>query len=247
MMRLHPLVCAHRGCSGVAPENTMAAFEAAIAIGADFLELDVHRTADGEIVCMHDATVDRTTDGSGAIAEMTLAQLQALDAGSWKHRRYAGERVPRLVDVLEVIAPRIVVDIEIKDRGIAAPVVELIRAADALRRVTIVSFDTDDLRAAKDAAPALACGLITSGPAADSPAAIHELITAALAAGANFISCAHPKLTATLVHECRLAGLGVMAWTMDDPADLRRMIDLSVDALVSNYPERAIELLEARA
>lgn len=242
-MRLHPLVCAHRGRSGVAPENTMAAYEAAIAIGADFLELDVHRTADGEIVCLHDATVDRTTDGSGLVAEMTLAQVRALDAGSWKGEAFAGERIPRLADVLQTIAPRIVVDIEIKDRGIAPQVVEVIHAADALRRATIVSFDTTDLHAAKTADAALACGLITSGPGADSPEAIHELIAVALAAGANFVSCAHPKLTPTLVRECRLAGLGIMAWTMDDPADLQRMIDLRVDALVSNYPERALELL----
>ncbi len=247
MMRLHPLVCAHRGRSGVAPENTMAAFEAAIAIGADFLELDVRRTADGEIVCIHDATVDRTTDGSGLVAEMTLAQVRALDAGSWKGAAFAGQRIPLLREVLETIAPRMVVDIEIKDRGIAPQVVDLIREANALRRVTIVSFDAGDLRAAKDVEPALACGLITSGPADDAPEAIRELIASALAAGANFISCAHPKLTATLVCECRLAGLAIMAWTMDEPADLRRMIDLRVDALVSNHPERALELLEGRA
>ena len=246
-MRLHPLVCAHRGRSGVAPENTMAAFEAAIDAGADFLELDVRRTADGEIVCIHDAVVDRTTDGSGLVAEMLLAQVRALDAGSWKGDTFAGQRIPLLREVLETIAPRIVMDIEIKDRGIAPQVVDLVREADALRRVTIVSFDTGDLRAAKDAEPALACGLITSGPAQDSPEATDELITSALAAGANFVSCAHPKVTATLVRVCRLAGLGIMAWTMDEPADLRLMIDLRVDALVSNYPERALELLEARA
>jgi glycerophosphoryl diester phosphodiesterase len=109
-MRLRPLVCAHRGRSGVAPENTLAAFEAAVDLGADFLELDVRRSADGEIVCIHDATVDRTTDGTGAVADLTLAELRALDAGSWKDARYAGERIPLLSAVLAQIAPRLVVD-----------------------------------------------------------------------------------------------------------------------------------------
>jgi len=242
-MRLRPLVCAHRGRSGVAPENTLAAFEAAIEIGADFLELDVRRSADGEIVCMHDAAVDRTTDGSGALADLTLAELRALDAGSWKDARYAGERIPLLAEVLAQIAPRLVVDIEIKQRGIAPQVVELIRAADALRRVTIVSFDLGDLRIAKDIEPTLACGLITSGPDGDSVAAAHTLIASALGAGANFISCHHGAVAPMLVRECHLAGLALMAWTMDAPEDIARMIDLQADALVSNYPERVLELL----
>lgn len=241
-MRLRPLVCAHRGRSGVAPENTLAAFEAAVDLGADFLELDVRRSADGEIVCMHDATVDRTTDGTGAVADLTLAELRALDAGSWKDDRYAGERIPLLSEVLAQIAPRLVVDIEIKQRGIAPQVVELIRAADAVRRVTVISFDGGDIRAAKDAEPTLACGLITSGPG-EGPDAVLALIASALGAGANFISCHHGAVTPALVRTCHLAGLVLMAWTMDAPEDIARMIDLQVDALVSNYPERVLELL----
>ncbi|MGD9494897.1 MAG: glycerophosphodiester phosphodiesterase [Armatimonadota bacterium] len=242
-MRLCPLVCAHRGRSGVFPENTMAAFEAAVAVGADFLELDVRRSADGEIVCIHDATVERTTDGSGAVAELSLSALQAFDAGSWKGAQFAGEPIPLLSSVLAEIAPRLVVDIEIKERGIAAQVVELIRAAEALRRATIVSFAHEDLRVAKQAEPRLACGLITSGPTEPSPAGVDALIASALECGANFISCRHTAVTAELVRACHLAGLALMAWTMDEPGDLQRMIDLRVDALVSNYPERALALL----
>ncbi len=245
-MRLSPLVCAHRGRSGVAPENTLAAFEAAVQVAADFLELDVRHSADGEIVCIHDATVDRTTDGSGAVAEMTLAQIQSLDAGSWKGEQFAGERIPLLRDVLKSIARRIVVDIEIKDRGIAQKVVGLVREAEALRRVTVVSFEPADLRAARDAEAALACGLITVGPGANTPSAVATLISSALDCGANFISCLHTNVTETLVRECHLMGLALMAWTMDEPEDIRRMIELQVDGLVSNYPERALQMLEER-
>lgn len=245
-MRLSPLVCAHRGRSGLYPENTMAAFEAAVELGADFLELDVRRTADGEIVCIHDGTADRTTDGSGEIAQMTLAQVRGLDAGAWKGEQYAGERIPLLGDVLRQIAPRLVVDIEIKQREIAEQVVEIVREAGALRRVTIVSFDRDDLRAAKSAEPALACGLITGGLDGDGVEAEQALIGSALECGASFISCGHRSVTASLVRECHLMGLALMAWTMDEPADIARMIDLRVDGLVSNYPERAMEMLEGR-
>ncbi|MFW5869128.1 MAG: glycerophosphodiester phosphodiesterase [Armatimonadota bacterium] len=244
MMRLSPLVCAHRGRSGVYPENTMVAFEAAIDVGADFIELDVRRTADGEIVCIHDATVDRTTDGSGEVSEMTLAEVQEVDAGVWLGDEHAGARVPLLRDVLEQIAPRLVVDIEIKQRGIADQVARIVQETGALRRATVISFDLDDLRVAKDTVPSLACGLITSRPDDDDVAREHLLIASALECGANFISCSHRAITRTLVRECHLAGLLLMAWTMDAEEDLQRMIEMQVDALVTNYPERAIELLE---
>ena len=243
MSRLRPMVCAHRGRSGVCPENTMVAFEAAIELGADFIECDVHATADGELVIMHDADARRTTDGEGSVEEMTLDQVRALDAGSWKSAEFAGERVPTLAEALEIIAPRCVVDIEIKQRGIAGQVAREIAAAGATRQVTIVSFSTDDLAAAKMANGALSCGLITSGPDGDDLAAVHALISSALSCGSNFISCLHTRVTETFVRECHVVGLALMAWTMDEPADIQRMIDMQVDAVVSNYPERALELL----
>ncbi|MGC9320607.1 MAG: glycerophosphodiester phosphodiesterase [Armatimonadota bacterium] len=245
-MRLWPLVCAHRGRSGIAPENTMAAFEAAVELGADFMELDVRMTADGELVCIHDGTVDRTTDGSGKVSGMTLEQVRALDAGSWKGEQFAGERIPLLREVLERIAPRLMVDIEIKERGIAERVMAIVREADVLRRVTVVSFEPADLRAAMIAEPTLACGLITGGPDGDTEEDIHRLMASALECGANFISCHHAHVTERLVRECHLAGLALMAWTMDEAEDIRRMMDLRVDALVSNYPERVMELLQER-
>jgi len=135
-----------------------------------------------------------------------------------------------------------VVDVAIKQRGKAEQVVEIIRDADAPGRVTVVSFDREDLRAAKAAEPSLACGLITSGP--DEDETERALIASALECGASFLSCSHRSVTPTLVRECHLVGLTLMAWTMDEPEDIRRMIGLQVDALVSNHPERAIEMLE---
>mgnify|MGYP001028452862 FL=1 len=242
-MSLSPLVCAHRGRSGIFPENTLPAYEAAIELGADFIELDVRRTADGEIICLHDPTVDRTTDGAGELSSLTLAQVQALDAGSWKGAEHAGARIPLLREVLEQIAPHMVIHIEIKQRGIAEQVVEIVRETGALRRVAIISFDFDDLRTAKAAEPAAACGLITSKPKEEGPEGELALIASALECGANFISCGHRAITPTLVRECHLVGLSLIAWTMDTPEDLRPMVDLGVDMLCSNFPERALEVL----
>ena len=208
-MSLSPLVCAHRGRSGIFPENTMPAYDAAIELGADFIELDVRRTADGEIICLHDPTVDRTTDGSGELSSLTLAQVRALDAGSWKGAEHAGARIPLLREVLEQIAQRMVIHIEIKQRGIVEQVVGIVRETGALRRVAIISFDEGDLRTAKAAEPAAACGLITSKPKEEGPK----------------------------------GELALIAWTMDTPEDLRPMVDLGVDMLVSNYPECALEVL----
>lgn len=238
-----PLVCAHRGRSGVFPENTMPAFEGAVELGVDLIELDVHRTADGEIVCIHDGSVNRTTDGEGKVSEMTLEQIQALDAGTWKGAEYAGTRIPTLREVLLQIAPQVVIHIEIKQRGIAEQVVNLVREADTLRRVAFISFSTDDLRAVKAAEPAASCGLITGGPKEQGLEGERALIGEALDCGANFITCNHGSATASLVRECHLVGLLFLAWTIDTPERLQRAFDFGVDGVVSNFPERAMEMM----
>ena len=243
MRRLSPMVCAHRGRSGVAPENTLVAFEQAIELGVDFIECDVHRTNDGAIVVMHDAAVNRTTDGDGQISQMTLEEIRALDAGSWKDESYAGERVPTLAEALEAVVPHCVLDIEIKQRGIAEQVVEEVRAAGAVRGVSIVSFDLEDLRQAKAGEPRLACGRITGGPESEGREGVLQLIEGALEVGANFLTCSHRAITEEMVYECHVRGLALMAWTMDTEEDVRAMRQLEVDALVSNYPELVLELL----
>ena len=125
--RSRPLVIAHRGASGSAPENTMAAFSLAVERGAEVVELDVQMTADGYPVVIHNATVNRTTDGTGLVREKTLAELQTLDAGSWFETRFAGERVPTLEEVVTWARGRVALAIEIKNtpfhyRGIEASV-----------------------------------------------------------------------------------------------------------------------------
>ena len=143
-----PLVIAHRGASGTAPENTMAAFRQAVEMGADMIELDVQRTKDGQVVVIHDATLERTTNGSGAVRELTYAEIEQLDAGSWfgEGQEFAGERVPLLKEVLEFTKGKCALNIEIKnipyaDPGIEQAVVDLLHETGFLEQVIISSFD----------------------------------------------------------------------------------------------------------
>jgi glycerophosphoryl diester phosphodiesterase len=111
---MQPELTAHRGNSGLAPENTLAAFGKALETAAQWIELDAHRSADGEVVVMHDATVGRTTNGHGAIAELTLAELKKLDAGSWFGPEFVGEPVPTLAEVVALVGSRIRLNVEVK-------------------------------------------------------------------------------------------------------------------------------------
>ncbi len=145
------IVVAHRGSVHLAPENTLAAIEKAIEQGADLIEIDIRQTRDGHLVLMHDATVDRTTDGSGRVADMTLAQIKRLDAGSWFHPRFAGERVPTLAEALQAMEGRALPDLDIKDVD-PPKLVAVLRRFRLLGKVTLHCSDAPLLKAAAAAA-----------------------------------------------------------------------------------------------
>jgi glycerophosphoryl diester phosphodiesterase len=146
----------------VAPENTYAAFEEAVAQGAEYAEMDIRRTADGELVLVHDATVDRTSDGHGPVSSITLADLRRLDAGAWYGDAFRGERVPELAPFLRWIEarPGFGAALEVKASGVGADVARLAWASPARDRLAIYAFDPDEIRAAKAAVPELPCILL---------------------------------------------------------------------------------------
>jgi glycerophosphoryl diester phosphodiesterase len=149
---LQRVVAAHRGACRYAPENTVRAFEEAISRGARAIELDVHLTGDGELVVIHDALVDRTTDGRGAVASLTTGEVGGLDAGSWYSPDFAGERVPTLDQVLRLTAGRARLNIELKSvppGPVAAKVVDAVTEHGAADRAVLMSFDLDSVLAAK--------------------------------------------------------------------------------------------------
>ena len=165
--RPKPLNIAHRGASAVAPQNTLAAFRKAMELGADGVELDVQLSADGAVVVIHDFTVDKTTDGTGRVAEKTLAELEALDAGIRFSPQFAGERIPTLAQVFEALEGKLLVNVELKDfnlrsSALAAPVVEVIREHAMEKRVLFSSFNPFALRAVKRLAPEIPAGLLVA-------------------------------------------------------------------------------------
>jgi glycerophosphoryl diester phosphodiesterase len=160
-----PYVMAHRGNRVACPENTLAAFRAAFEERADILETDLHRSVDGVFVCIHDATVDRTTDGSGAVAEMTLAQLKKLSA-AYGHPEFASERIPTLAELAEILPPDVALALELKSDEFLRPevarqLVEELAQHGIQARSVVLSFSLERIRSVQQAAPELPTGWIT--------------------------------------------------------------------------------------
>lgn len=243
-----PLIIAHRGARDVAPENTLAAFQAALDAGADGIELDVSRCASGEIVVMHDDTVDRTTDGHGRVADLGWAELQRLDAGSSFAPEFAGEGVPLLEQVLAGFADKLMINIEIKavargiwrgdgiEREIAAKV-----AKYHARHILVSSFNPLALGRMGRVAPELPCALLY---APNMPVWLsrawsrHWLKLAAL-------HPEHSMVDAEMLTRAQTQGYQVNAWTVNDPDEMGRLIKLGVDGLITDHPELARGLLSA--
>lgn len=175
----------HRGSSAVAPENTYAAFERSVQDGAEYVETDIRRSADGHLVLMHDATLDRTTNGHGRVSDATLAALGELDAGAWFGADVAGQRVPRFPDFLRWIEerPTFGAALEVKAVGVGAEVARAAWASPARERLAIYSFLPDEIRDAKTAAPEVPCVLLLR--LSDDPDAVLGRIEACGADGAD--------------------------------------------------------------
>ncbi len=231
---------AHRGASGRAPENTHAAFAAAIALGARAIELDCQLSADGELVVIHDETLDRTTDGRGAVGDRPWAELARLDAGAWFDPAYRGERIPRLPDVLAQVRDRVMLNVEIKSArdvgAIERKLAKLLADEDALAWVVLSSFHAAAVRNMRAAAPNARLGVLCDDdPRRGGLALARELGAEALIPGRRWVD-------ARLVDEAHAHRLAVWVWTVNEPGEMRRLIALGVDAIFSDWPERFAEL-----
>lgn len=243
-----PAIVAHRGASSTMPENTLSSFEEAVRLGARIIEFDVRLSRDGVAVVMHDSTVERRTDGTGAVHELTSTELAALNAGSSD----APERVPTLGDVLDLLSGRAAVAIEIKnipgEPGFQADGETLVEVTHAeIERggfdgpVLLISFNPRSIGASRSIAPHVPTGFLTTElvPPRDALAHArrdgHEMVlpgvTSLLAAGDAFIEDAHA------------AGLLVGTWTVDDPDLVRTLVGRGVDAIASNDPAMALAAL----
>lgn len=233
-----PLNFAHRGASRHAPPNTLAAFTKAIELGADGVELDTHLSADGVPIVMHDLEVDATTDGKGPVKDKTLAELKELDAGSSFDPAFAGERIPTLSEVFEAVGQRLLINIELKTlspraNGLEPVVAELVRKHGLEKRVIFSSFNPFAIRRIKKLLPQAPAGLLY---APDLPIYLRRAWLAPLCPH----EARHPHygmVNATSMRAFRARGYYVNVWTVDEPGEMRRLISLGVDAIITNRPE----------
>lgn len=226
---------AHRGASGRFPENTLSAFRAAIDAGAQMCELDVEGSSDGAIVVIHDETVDRTTDGRGAVRAMTFDELKRLDAGIRFGNEFKGERIPTLAEVLALTEGRCELNIEIKSAGVERKVCDLIVEHRALATAMVSSFAWDALAIVRHLEPRVRVGLLASRWPA-------RLVGAAFEMRADAINPRSDIVTEDLCIAAHQRNLSVYAWTVDEPGEMRQLIAFGVDGIMTNYPERLREL-----
>jgi len=243
-MRL-PLVTSHAACKGHAPENTVAGIEAALRLGADAIEIDVHCTSDGVPVLIHDDTVDRTTDGAGNIHDMTLDVARTLDAGARQFvPQFQGAMIPTLAEVLDLTKGRALLQIEIKQRDIEEHVAQVVRDAGAIPDCEVHSFWPQVVQQMRAAEPRMAAALLTDGRRV---ADWHDFFGFALSLNAQGVSVYHSWATRERVRQGQKRGLTFMVWTVDDEADMRAMVDAGVDSICSNFPDVVRGIVESRA
>jgi glycerophosphoryl diester phosphodiesterase len=238
-----PVVVAHRGDKVYAPENTLSAFKQAVEKGADAIEFDVKLSADSQVIVLHDQTVDRTTNGTGNAAKLPFAALKDLDASMQFPGQFPSEKIPSLDEVFESVGKRVYMNIELTNYStpndaLVPKVVELVKKHGLHRRVLFSSFFTRNLRMARLLLPEVLRGLLTL------PGLMG--IWGRTFSWRGDYAALNPYMTdvnAGLVYRIHAAGKRINAWTVTAEADLKRMISLSVDGIITDDPALALRLL----
>lgn len=243
------VVIAHRGASSVAPENTLAAAEQGITYGADMIELDIHLTKDGKIVVIHDHTVDRTTNGTGTIADMTLEEVQKLDAGSWKDPKYADQRVPTLDEFLKLVNGRATVLIEIKSNdkklyeGIEQKTWDIVEANNAHNWVAYQSFHPKVIDNFLAIDPKCPIYLLIVGRMPLFPLYYDD----AVRWGSPFkrwkgkVLGINPNTkfaSKSFINKAHKNGFKVFSWTANEGKDIEKLKNNGADGVITNYPQK---------
>lgn len=232
---------AHRGASGHAPENTLAAFRRALAMGATFIETDLQLSRDARFVAIHDNTLERTTNGEGQVHDLTLAELRRLDAGAWFGSEFAGERIPTLEEILEFAKKHdVVFYLELKPAGSWGgehALIGALRESGEIARTVVISFDPAILAAVRKVEPTLMTGLLFDGQ-------IEEPLDKAVEIGARQAVVRGDLVTPGMIGEARRRDLQVVCWTVNHPAHMRLLAAAGVDGIMSDYPDRLIATLK---
>ena len=230
-----PLIFGHRGASADAPQNTLPAFELALAQDADGIELDVHRTKDGELVIVHDFEVDGTTDGTGTVTEMTVAEIKELDAGNYFDARFTGTPVPTLSEVFEALGKKLYVNVEIKSQspqtdGVEQAVADCIVRHGMAERVIVSSFNPLTLKRFRPLMPDVPVAYL------DSPE-IPDMVRELVRDFPHELQHPHTEMVdAAYVQAARNAGRRINVWTANDMPRAVELVKLGVDGLVTDLP-----------
>ncbi|MBT3269110.1 hypothetical protein HN371_18330 [Candidatus Poribacteria bacterium] len=226
-----PYAVGHRGAAAVLPENTVRGFEYAIGLGCDYTECDVHLTRDSRLIVMHDTTVDRTTNGSGAIGDMTFDEIRALDAGD-------GLQVPTFVEVLSTTSTRIRLLCELKGEGVVEAAVGAVTQLGLPAQVVFTSFNMGRLKRVKEIDDTLEIGAILPNPSDDDIPMAHDL-------GATAIGVQYKNMSIRRVEQALDLGMHIRAWNPDELDEMKAMIGLGVSGVSSNRPDILVEHLRA--
>lgn len=237
------LVIAHRGASGYAPENTMPAFEKSLELGAEGIELDVHESKDGEIVVVHDHTIQRTSNGKGRVKDLTLDEIRKFDFGSWFDKSFKGVTIPTLRDVLELLRDwNGLLNIEIKSGpilypGIEKKLIDMIKEYNFGDKVIFSSFNHYSLQDIKAIDSSMEIGLLYSG-------ALVEPWNYAKTLGAEALHPSYHNIIPELVKGCKENGVKLNPYTVNDEKDMEKIIGAGVDGIITNYPDKALRVKE---
>ena len=239
-----PLNFAHRGASHQAPANTLAAFLLAAELGADGIELDAQLSKDGEVVVIHDFTLEGTTDGMGLVRSKTLAELRELDAGSWFDPAFAGQRIPTLQEVADAVGHRLLLNVELKttgmrDEGLAAEALRIIEDNHLIASTVVSSFNPFALRRARQLNPHVSTGLLY---APDQPIWLRRAWLRSWIQP-EALHPHHSIVTTDYVQWAKSHGYHIHTWTVDEPEEVRRLTHCGVDLIITNQPDLVGQIL----
>ena len=239
-----PLVIAHRGASAHAPENTIASFQLAKQHHADAIEFDVKLSADRQVVVIHDSTVDRTTDGSGKVSELSLAEIKELDSSSKFDKKFSGEKIPSLQEVLQLIGDQLLLNIELTNYkspsdGLVYEIEKLINEHGLRDNILFSSFYPSNLKLAQILMPDIPCGLLTY------PRILGKI--SMKLSNPGYYQALHPNIvdvSEQLVSMVHSQGKRIHVWTVNNETDMDKMIRLGVDGIFTDDPQQLRSILE---
>ncbi|MCP3741873.1 glycerophosphodiester phosphodiesterase [Rossellomorea sp. BNER] len=231
---------AHRGAAGYAPENTIAAFDKAVEMKADYIEIDVQRSKDGELVIIHDTTINRTTDGSGNVKDLTFHQLRSFDAGSWMGEEFSGEKIPTFDEILDRYHGKVGILIELKAPelypGIEEEVAEELKERNLDKpqneKIIIQSFNFESMKKINSLLPKVPVGVLTSSIADTTDEALKEFSTYA-----DYFNPSYRMVTKNLVNRVHSLDMKISSWTVRSQEAADFLLEMDVDAIITDYPD----------